>query len=165
MEGRDWYLVQCKVGETLRALENLENQHYQCFMPLIRVERIRKNKRVILEEPLFPGYLFIHLDQIADDWHPIRSTRGVTRLVAFGGMPLAVDQSLVDELQSRCELQQALETLQKGEKVRITEGPFRELEAVFDSFDGDERVVLLLNLLHRQQRIVVPANNIHKVTN
>lgn len=164
MEGRDWYLVQCKVGETLRALENLENQHYQCFMPLMRVEKIRKRKRVILEEPLFPGYLFIHLDQLVDDWQPIRSTRGVARLVAFGGMPLAVDQAFINELQSRCSIQKAMQTLRKGEKVRITEGPFRELEAVFESFDGDERVVLLLSFLHRQQRLVVPVGSIHKVT-
>lgn len=164
MEGRDWYLVQCKVGETLRALENLENQHYQCFMPLMRVEKIRNRKRIIVEEPLFPGYLFIHLDQLLDDWQPIRSTRGVTRLVAFGGMPLAVDQAFINELQSRCSKQKAMQALRKGEKVRITEGPFRELEAVFESFDGDERVVLLLSLLHRQQRLVVPVSSIHKAS-
>ncbi|KGK43285.1 hypothetical protein LH51_01240 [Nitrincola sp. A-D6] len=163
MDGRDWYLVQCKPGETQRAFEHLQNQQYDCYLPIIRVAKIRKGKRVTLDEPLFPGYLFIHLDQLTDDWQPIRSTRGVTRLVSFGGLPLAIDSALIAALKTRCETKTTLCSLQKGEKVRITEGPFRELEAMFESFDGDERVVLLLNLLQHQQRLVVPVSSIHKV--
>ena len=164
MDGRDWYLVQCKSGETQRAFEHLQNQQYDCYLPIMRVEKIRKRKRVTIDEPLFPGYLFIRLDQLTDDWQPIRSTRGVTRLVSFGGLPLAIDQDLIVALQTRCKIQSAPCALQQGEKVRITEGPFRDLEAVFESFDGDERVVLLLNLLQRQQRLTVPVSSIHKMT-
>lgn len=163
MDGRDWYLVQCKPGETLRALEHLENQQYECYLPLVTLEKIRQRKRHLCQEPLFPGYLFIHLDQLDDNWQPIRSTRGVTRLVGFGGLPLPVDDSLVSALKMRCNKMLPKASLEKGEKVRITEGPFCDLEAIFEAFDGNERVILLMNLLHQQQRLTLPTTSICKI--
>lgn len=163
MEGRAWYLVQCKPGETQRALENLENQCYECYLPMIGVERIRNRKRRVMDEPLFPGYLFIHLDQWEDNWQPIRSTRGVSRLVAFGGLPLSVDQELIDLLKQRCIQQAIVEALKPGERVMVTEGPFSGLNAVFEAYDGEERVMILLNILHAQQRLSLPISSIAKI--
>ncbi|WP_417586066.1 transcription/translation regulatory transformer protein RfaH [Nitrincola sp.] len=163
MDGRDWYLVQCKPGETLRALEHLENQQYECYLPLVMMEKIRQRKRLLCQEPLFPGYLFIHLDQLDDNWQPIRSTRGVTRLVGFGGLPLPVEDSLVMALKRRCNTMESKTSLEKGQMVRITEGPFCDLEAIFEAFDGDQRVVLLMNLLHQQQRLTLSASSICKI--
>lgn len=162
MADREWYLVQCKVGDTLRALENLENQSYVCFLPLIGVERIRKRKRCTVQEPLFPGYLFIHLNQWEDNWQPIRSTRGVIRLVAFGGMPIAVDNTLVDILKQRCAQQEMVAALNEGERVLINEGPFAGLDAVFQSYDGNERVIIFLNFLNKQQKLTLPLGSIGK---
>ena len=46
--------------------------------------------------------------------------------------------------------------LQKGEPVTIIQGPFKDLDAVFCKADGEERAIVLLNLLHRQQELRVP---------
>ncbi|RAU16969.1 transcription/translation regulatory transformer protein RfaH [Nitrincola tibetensis] len=162
MSGREWYLVQCKPGETLRAQENLENQGYECYLPIHECEKIRNRKRVILQEPLFPGYLFIYLDKSMDNWQPIRSTRGVSRMVSFGGYPLSVNHRIIFELKRRCSSIQMAKTLEKGESIRITEGAFKEIEAIFESFDGEERVVILLNVLHQQQKITLPVTSIKK---
>lgn len=162
METRDWYLVQCKPQETTRAQEHLCNQGYETFLPLIEQERIRRRKRVKVIEPLFPGYLFIHLDAVADNWQPIRSTRGVLRLVSFGGLPLPVGDGLIAAIKQRCDTVQTKTALEKGDSVRIVEGAFSNLEAIFDSFDGEERVVILLNLLQQQQRISLPISSIRR---
>ncbi|KAA0873963.1 transcription/translation regulatory transformer protein RfaH [Nitrincola tapanii] len=163
VQQRAWFLVQCKAGETERAFENLARQNYECFMPQIEQEKIRKGKRVRLLEPLFPGYLFIHLDQLADNWRPIRSTRGVSRLVSFGGLPLAVSNDLIADLQKRCQNVVIELGFNAGDRVRVTDGAFSELEAVFESYDGQERVIILLDFLQRQQRVTIPISGLKKL--
>lgn len=156
-----WYLIQCKSRQEERAEENLARQGYSCFRPKYLRERFSQGKRSQVKESLFPGYLFIQLDFL-DNWSPLRSTRGVLRIVAFGNQPLAVESSLVEELKLR--EQQALGGLElvSGEIVQILEGPFAELQAIYLRMDGDERVVLLLNLLQRQQQITLPRSGITK---
>jgi transcriptional antiterminator RfaH len=121
--------------------------------------------RRTLVESLFPGYLFIQL-HADSNWAPLRSTRGVLRLVGFNGYPLPVADSLIDALRQRVSAQDRqpeLPVLQSGEKVRISEGPFAELEAVFHCMNGQQRAVLLLNLLNRQQQVQIPLSSIRKL--
>ena len=83
------------------------------------------------------------------------------RLVVFDGYPLAVSGQLIEQLRQRTRQsseQPAVPVLQAGEKVRITDGPFAELEAIFHSMDGLQRAVLLLNMLNHQQKIHLPLN-------
>ncbi len=110
-----------------------------------------------MTESLFPGYLFIQLSS-QDSWSPLRSTRGVSRIVAFGGDPLPVGDELVDELQRRNHQPLVTPLLAPGENVRINEGPFAELEGVFLGMTGEERAIVLINLLHREHRVGLPLN-------
>jgi transcriptional antiterminator RfaH len=158
-----WYLVQCKPRQNFRALENLERQGFTCFHPEISLQKVVRKELVDVREPLFPGYLFIQLDQVNDNWAPIRSTRGVNRIVRFNdGLPLAVSDSLIDDLRQRCQRGTEI-AFAAGDRVALTEGPFADLEAIFDCWEGEKRVVILLNLLQRQQRIAVPANLLRKI--
>lgn len=111
-----------------------------------------------MQQPLFPGYLFINLCKLNDNWHSIRSTRGVLRLVTFANEPLAVADNIIDDLQSRLSLVDNQPLFEQGTPVAITDGPFRDLDAIFCKPDGDERAIILLNLLHRQQQIRVPLH-------
>ena len=80
-------------------------------------------------------------------------------MVSFGGVPVAVSDSLIKQLQARAEIDVKSE-LKPGDNVRITEGGFAELDAIFMAMDGDERVILLISLLNRQQQISVPMESI-----
>src|SRR4051812_8030711 len=81
-----WYLVHTKPRQERVALENLERQGFQCYLPTLPSERLRQGLLALSLEPLFPRYLFIRLGEggSARSWMPIRSTRGVSRLVSFG---------------------------------------------------------------------------------
>lgn len=151
---RAWYLVQCKPRQDERAEAHLLRQGYACFRPQHSCERLVRKRRQTLVESLFPGYLFI---QLADDdnWAPLRSTRGVSRVVGFGGRPLPVTDSLIAQLQRR-SVARAQSLLAPGTSVRIVQGSFAELDAIFMSMDGEERVILLLNLLSRPQQVRLP---------
>lgn len=157
----DWYLIQCKPRQDERAEENLLRQGYTCYRPLHTRERLLRGQPQKVEESLFPGYLFIQLSRL-DNWGPLRSTRGVSRVVGFGNLPLAVAPDLIERLQQRCAAAPRGTPLEVGEKVRIDKGPFAELEAIFLSMDGSERVVLLMNILHREQKVRVPLSSICK---
>lgn len=161
-EGISWYLLQCKSRQDERAQEHLMRQGYHCYRPQHRCERIERGRLQVKLQSLFPGYLFIALSA-GTNWAPLRSTRGVMRVVGFGGMPVKVDARLITQLQQRAE-QISKPVLQEGESVRITEGSFAELDAIFMAMDGDERVFLLLNLLNRQQQISVPLASISKAS-
>lgn len=159
-EGKAWYLVQCKPRQDERAEENLGRQGYEYFRPLCRRERLVRGALQVQSESLFPGYLFIQLAADAN-WAPLRSTRGVSRLVGFGGMPMPIADELIAELQRRVQLAPQ-PALQPGDRVCITSGSFAELDAIFLAMDGEERVVLLMSLLHRKHRLSMPLANIRK---
>lgn len=156
-----WYLVQCKPRQDERAEENLSRQGFECYRPRLTREALVRGKRKLISTSLFPGYLFIHLGE-GDDWSPLRSTRGVSRLVQFGDHPSRVPLHLIEALRSREESLPSDQLFSSGERVRITEGAFAEVEAIFLAMDGHERVVLLLNLLQREQQVVLPIGLIRK---
>ena len=155
-----WYLVHCKPRQDERAEENLLRQGYGCYRPQHNRERIVRGRRQTVVESLFPGYLFIQLAADAN-WAPLRSTRGVNRIVGFGNMPLPLDNGLIAHLQQRtaANVKPALEV---GDSVRITAGSFSQLNAIFMTMDGERRVILLLEMLNRQQQISVPLVSIVK---
>jgi transcriptional antiterminator RfaH len=95
-----WYLVHTKPRQEKCALENLERQGYQCYLPTLPSEKLRQGLLTVSDEPLFPRYLFIRLGQgdSAKSWAPIRSTKGVSRLVSFGVEPAKVEDGLIELL-------------------------------------------------------------------
>ena len=158
-----WYLIQCKPRQDSRAEENLTRQAFKCYRPTHNIERIKRGRRTTSVESLFPGYLFIQLDQLNDNWHPIRSTRGVNQLVTFGKQPIAVADELIEQLkQQLSEKPQESVALEPGDRVRINSGSYKELEAIFLARDGAERIVILLHLLHREHTLSIPISAIEK---
>lgn len=162
-----WYAIQCKGGESFRAAEHLMRQNYHIFHPVLEVERKRRGKVERQREPLFPYYLFIRLDKIASNWRPIRSTRGVLKLVAFGKEPVAVPDALIETLMAQASGAEtdgdANAYFRPGAKVEITEGPFRDLEGIFINRKGEERVIVLLNILQRQQQMAFSVKQVRSV--
>lgn len=159
-----WYVIQCKGGESFRAAEHLTNQGYEVFHPVLNSQRKRQGKLTTVAEPLFPYYLFIYLDQIISNWRPIRSTRGVLRLLTFGDRPASVPASLVETLRAQPHRQEGIHIyFSVGEKVTITDGPFKDLEAIFTRCKGEERAIVLLNLLNRPQHLEVPLEALSKL--
>ncbi|MGP5019346.1 transcription/translation regulatory transformer protein RfaH [Vreelandella alkaliphila] len=158
-----WYVIQCKGGESFRAAEHLTNQGYEVFHPVLNAKRKRQGKLTLVTEPLFPYYLFIRLDQTISNWRPIRSTRGVLRLLTFGNTPIAVPNALVDTLRAQPHHQEGSHSyFCAGEKVTITDGPFKDLEAVFKRCKGEERAIVLLNVLQRPQDVEISVDNLQK---
>ncbi len=146
-----WYLIQTKPRQEARAEEHLVRQAFECYRP----QKPSGNGKT--PEALFPGYLFIRLDRQLDNWYPIRSTRGVARVVSFGGEPTPVRDELIEQLRQRLAVPAEKPQFQPGERVQLHGGSFSDLEAIFVSADGQKRSVILLKLLQREQKVRVPT--------
>jgi len=161
-----WYLVHTKPRQENCALENLERQGYACYLPTLRVEKLRQGSLTDVEEPLFPRYLFIRLDHenSGQSWAPIRSTRGVCRLVSFGAEPARVDDDLIDLLKTRvANAQSAPQPLfSSGERVWLTGAPFAGVEGLYQMADGQQRAMVLIELLSRSVRVPVALVSLRK---
>lgn len=157
-----WYLVQCKPRQDFRALEHLQHQGYECLLPKHPIERLRNGQWQVQEEPLFPGYLFIELDTLQDNWMPIRSTRGVRQIVRFGGNPLPVPDCVIQIILARAS-EPAFPAFRFGDLVKIDIKTDTEIDAIFQSKDGVNRVILLLTFLKRNFQISVPLSRIKTV--
>ncbi|AOE50173.1 transcription/translation regulatory transformer protein RfaH [Kangiella sediminilitoris] len=161
-----WYLVQCKPRQEKRAKENLENQSISSFLPLISIEKVVRGKRQSILEPLFPGYIFIELPKNGNGWSKIRSTRGVRDFVRFAGVPGMVSAKLIQDLSlvNKEFVTNVSETTPKtGDKVRITAGPFKDLEGVFEVPDGEKRSIILLSLMGKVTKLEVLNSDLEKV--
>ena len=152
-----WYLIYTKPRQERIAVDNLERQGFHTYLPLLRQRRRRAGSYTDVIEPLFPRYLFIHLDDQSDNWAPIRSTLGVTGLVRFGGMPSRVPDALVDSVRDHADEKGVFELppreFKSGDKVRIREGAMAGYEAVFNARTSKERVILLLEIAGKTAQV------------
>lgn len=153
-----WYLLYCKRGQLARAQEHLQRQGVPSFSPMYQVEKIVRGKKTVIDEPLFPNYLFIELDPERIHTTTISATRGVSHFIRFGKMPVTVPFSLIKNLMMQPKLQMRAPSMPKcGDKVFITEGIFEGLEAIYAEPDGETRSILLLNLINQKVE--------HKISN
>ena len=161
-----WYALMSKPQKDAYAEEQLNNQGYTTYRPLAMRERRRRGKLIKVTESLFPRYFFINLDAVNDNWAPIQSTYGVSSLVRFGALPLSVPETLIDQLKryenSFQEKAVDLDRFHKGDIVTVSSGSFEGLNAVFERYSGEERVILFMNILNEQAKVAIPRADIYK---
>jgi transcriptional antiterminator RfaH len=158
-----WYAIHSKPRQEERALENLQRQGFEVWLPMMTVEKVLRSKLVQLQEPMFSRYLFIRLDMEQSNWSPIRSTLGVSKLVSFGNRPAVVADELIDALQQLPE-QAPQRLFQPGQQVKIVSGPLRGLEGIYHQPDGELRAMVLIELLNKQHRIVTDMQDLRPAT-
>lgn len=160
-----------KPREDERAELHLSNQGYDFFRPKLRRFCLKKGKQVIVTEALFPRYLFICLDDVVSNWARVRSTRGVAGLVKFTDMPARVPDSMIEALRGQCVEGNIIDTtedkpfvFEEGDEIEITEGSFRGIKAIIKEQVAEDRVLLLLTLLGKEQELEISLNQVKSTT-
>jgi transcriptional antiterminator RfaH len=159
-----WYLVHTKPRQEDVALANLQRQGYECYLPQMRIDRIRRRKAEIATEPMFPRYLFIRLDSSdqGKSWSPIRSTLGVSQLVHFGARAAKVDDALIELLRRREQAMPLDAMFHSGDSVVITDGLFAGIEAIYQTVDADRRAFILLEILSKPVSMHIDTGRLRK---
>lgn len=162
---KQWYAVYTKPRQEVRAEQNLHNQNFRVYLPRLLVEHQRGGKRVDVIEPMFPRYLFVELAIHEDNIAPIRSTCGVANIVRFTESPAVVPRHFVESLQQsedegKSYHSGAQNVFLAGSGVDVVAGPLAGLQAVVKCDKGDERVVLMLSMLGRENETLVPRHQL-----
>jgi transcriptional antiterminator RfaH len=161
LERGAWYLVQTKPRQEFRALQQLQNQGFDCFLPTLYMEKVVRGRMATCVEPLFSRYLFIQLSAVNCNWAPIRSTRGVSKLVAFGGRFATLPEVCVNALRgAQGEVHRRL--FEPGEQVVITQGPFAGMCGIYQVPDGEKRALILIELMNKPQKLKVAVESLRK---
>ena len=160
-----WYLIHTKPREEACAEENLRAQGYQVYVPMLKTAKRRRGKWVDVIEPLFPRYAFLRLTAYEDNFAPIRSTRGVSRWVKFGEKPATVPDEIIDAIRASQQANggayiERTKTFKKGERVEIIEGALSGVQGIIHCDSGEDRVILLLNMLGRETATKVPRDSL-----
>ncbi len=155
-----WYAVFCKPRQETVAEANLANQGYAVYLPRLTSARRRSGRWVDTVEPLFPRYLFVAAELEIQSLAPVRSTKGVSGLVRFGGEPAVVPEHLIAALRQREDAATGLHVYARplfapGDRVKLMQGPLAGLEGVFSAETGDLRVVVLMEMLGMLNRLEV----------
>jgi transcriptional antiterminator RfaH len=158
-----WYLAASKPRQEFRAVENLLNQGINAFCPLISVEKVRAGKKVVVDEAMFTGYVFINLSPEDGLWHKVRSTRGIRDWVRFSGMaaklPTQLVESLIESEQNEANVL-VKKSFASGDSVRILSGPFEGLKGIYLAENGEKRSLILIEFLGNQNRLKVDNSQI-----
>lgn len=155
-----WYALQHKPAQGDRALQHLQNQDIACFYPKISVEKIKGGKRSTKLEPLFPGYLFVNLEQTDPMWSKLRSTRGVLKIVGFANKPAPISDAVIQHIKESLDSVAELGGIKPGQAVQLSDGPFEGINAIFQSYDGEARAIVLISFMQKKQEVRVPVSSL-----
>lgn len=156
----NWYVVLTKPKQELRAQDNLERQGGVVFVPMFARERISRGKRVLRQEPLFPGYLFLQTHAQSELLSKVRSTFGVRQLLSFAGQVMTVDNRIIEDLHQRSNSEAPTQQFSAGQAVTLNSGPFQHYQAIFKEHNGCERGIILLGLLGQQNELLIDLANL-----
>ncbi len=160
-----WYAAYTRAQHEKRVAEQLDERGVEHFLPLYASVRRWKDRRVRLDLPLFPGYVFVRLAMFAR--LRVLQIPSVVCLVGFGGLLAALPDEDVEIL--RAGLVDPLRAephpfLTVGRRVRIICGPFAGLEGVLKRKKGNLRVVVSLDLIQRAFVVDVDAADVQPVS-
>lgn len=165
----DWIVAHCHANAEIKAEFHLKRQGFEVYLPKYKKTRRHARRIEAVIRPLFPRYLFIGFNSALTCWRPIRSTIGISHLITAGERPVIAPSWVVEQVRQR-EGRDGMfsglsETLfNKGDAVEITSGPFVDRQGVFDGLDENQRVTLLLDIMGRQVKALVPREAIRRAS-
>lgn len=153
-----WYAAYTRANHERRVADQFLERGVESFLPLYESVRNWKDRRVRLQMPLFPGYVFVHL--ALKNRLRVLQVPGVARLVGFNGLPAPLPEEEMRILQTGLtQTSRAVPHpfLSVGRRVRISAGPFAGLEGLLRRRKNELRVVVALELIQRCVAVEVDA--------
>jgi len=162
---KQWYVIHAQTGQELKVKSSLDGkiqqdaaaaeQIAQVLVPTEQVAEIRSGKKRISERKFFPGYLLVQMELTDESWHLVRTTPGVTGFIGAGRRPVPLSDEEVAEILRQTEERKDKPTLrvsfQRGEGVRVIEGPFTNFTGVIEEVNAARgKLKVLASIFGRQ---------------
>jgi transcriptional antiterminator NusG len=177
-ESFKWYIIHAysgferKVRESLESrirAFGLENRIGRIMIPTEPVTELRNGKKYTIERVFLPGYVLVEMDLDNDLWHVIKNTPRVTGFLGTGDSPVALSEQEVSSILFRTDVSKDKPTLkvkfEKGEQVRINEGPFANFNGTVDDVNEDKQTLkVMVSIFGRSTPVEIEFSKVDKVT-
>ena len=173
--GRKWYAIHTYSGYEDAVARNIrqriesmgmEDKIFQVLVPTEKKIKIKAGKRRTIEEKIYPGYVLVEMIVTDDSWYVVRNTPRVTGFVGAGTTPLPLSDDEVKTLMKRMGASEATHTIEftKGETVRISDGPFKEMEGRVEEVDEARgKIKVLVSMFGRETPVELDPLQARKV--
>jgi transcriptional antiterminator NusG len=155
--GKNWYIIHTysgfekKVAETLKSRVEAQGllAHFgEIMVPTEDVIEMRQGKKVVTPKLFYPGYVLVEMDMNDDTWHLVRETPRVTGFVGSGPKPSPLSSEEVDRIVHKVvvasEHPKPKLKFDRGENVKITEGPFKDFNGTVDEINDDRSTLRVM---------------------
>ena len=153
----NWYVLRVQSGREDRVCDNLskrikaaslEERIPRVLVPTETVSELKGGTKKNYRRKIFPGYLLVQMDIDDDVWFLIRETSGIGDFVGAHGRPAPMEQHEIDKLlgnmERTSEKPKVKIQFQKGESVKIKEGPFESFDGIVDDVYPDKGIVKVI---------------------
>jgi transcriptional antiterminator NusG len=176
-ENFKWYIIHAysgferKVKESLESrirAYNLENKIGRIEIPLEPTTELRNGKKVTIDRVFLPGYVFVEMDLDNDLWHVIKNTPRVTGFLGTGDSPVALSDDEVASMLNRADVTKDKPAMkvkfEKGEQVRINEGPFANFNGAVDDVNEEKQTLkVMVSIFGRPTPVEIEFSKVDKM--
>ncbi|MDB5259200.1 MAG: nusG [Candidatus Taylorbacteria bacterium] len=172
---RNWYAIHTYAGYENAVARNLkqrieslgmEDRIFAVLVPTEKKIKIKGNKRIEEEEKIYPGYILVDMVVTDDSWYVVRNTPRVTGFVGSGVYPVPLEKKEVDALFERMnkdEVKHAID-LAIDDIIKITDGPFKELEGKVSEVDDNRgKIKVLVSMFGRETPVELDFLQVKKI--
>ena len=159
----NWYVLHTKSRFENVVNEGLQKKSLEVFLPKIKVPSKRRDRKLIINVPLFPGYLFVKTVLHPQAHLEIVKTVGAVRLVGTKDGPVPVSLDTIESLKIMVSSGHPVATgsrFQKGDRVMVVAGPFAGVNGLFVRYRGKDRVVVYIEALGQYAQAEVDAEDV-----
>ncbi len=160
---RSWYVLHTKSRFENVVNEGLAKKSIDVFLPKIKVRSKRRDRKAMIQVPLFPGYMFVKTDLNPYEHIEIVKTVGAVRIIGNKDGPLAVPQESIESLKIIVAGNSSVTTgtrLRKGDIVMVINGLFAGVTGTFIRYKGKERVVVYIEALGQFASVEVREDDV-----
>jgi transcription antitermination factor NusG len=156
-----WFAVYVRSRHEARVAKHFKDREIEFFLPQYKEERKWSDRKVEIELPLFPGYLFVRLRRSLETLLRVVEVPGVITIVGRGSSPEALEDAEIEQLQtamSQGKDPRPHAFLQVGDPVMIMRGPLGGQAGTLIRMNNKNRVVLKLDLIQKAMSVEVDAD-------
>lgn len=172
---RQWYAIHTYSGYEDNVSRNLkqrieslgfEDKIFNVLVPKEKKIRIKGGKREVIEEKIYPGYVLVEMLVSDDSWYVVRNTPNVTGFIGAGTVPTPLAQEEIDVLMERMGVEepQYQVDVQVGDRVKVTDGPFKDFDGAISEVDPERgRVKVLVTIFGRETPVELDFLQMKKI--
>ena len=172
---RNWYVLHTYSGYEESVSKNLQqrieslgmdDKIFNIIVPKEKKIKIKKGKRKVTEEKIYPGYILVEMIVTDDSWYVVRNTPNVTGFIGAGTIPIPVSKEEIESLKKRMEVDEPQYNIdvEAGDMVKITDGPFKDFDGQVSEVDEEKgKIKVLVNMFGRDTPVELDYLQIKKL--